>query len=126
LGGTATQQTLENFLDRDFTRKTSMKYEQLFERNYGVFSPEEQERIRKAKVVIIGTGGIGGVVATTLARSGVGHFVLYEHDVYQPSNMNRQITCFVDTLGDNKAESVRDSLLKINPEAEVTVFNRAR
>jgi molybdopterin/thiamine biosynthesis adenylyltransferase len=102
-----------------------MMYEQLFERNFGVFTPGEQKRIRDAKVVIVGCGGIGGVVATALARSGLGHFVLYDYDTYQPSNMNRQITCFVDTIGCNKAECVKDALLKINPEAEVTVYDRA-
>lgn len=100
-------------------------YEQLFERNFGVFTPEEQKRIRDAKVVIIGCGGIGGVVSIELARSGLGHFVLFDYDIYQPSNMNRQITCYSDTLGCNKAESVREAILKINPEAEVTVFDRA-
>lgn len=100
-------------------------YEQLFERNFGVFSAEEQQRIRNGRVVIIGCGGIGGVVAVALARSGLGHFVLYDHDTYQPSNMNRQITCFVDSFGKNKAECVADSILKINPEAEVSVCSRA-
>lgn len=96
-------------------------YEQLFERNYGVFSPEEQRRIRDARVVIIGCGGIGGVLASALARSGLGHFVLYDGDTYQPSNMNRQIACFMDTLGDSKALAIREEILKINPEADVDV-----
>lgn len=96
-----------------------MIYEQLFERNYGVFEDEEQSRIRNARVTIIGCGGIGGVTALALARSGLGHFILYDFDTYQPSNMNRQITCFTGTLGMNKAEAVRDAVLKINPEADV-------
>lgn len=100
-------------------------YEQLFERNFGIFTPEEQKRIRDARVVIIGCGGIGGVVAVALARSGMGHFVLYDFDTFSPSNMNRQVTCFVDTIGCNKAESVRDAILKINPQIEVTVHTRA-
>ncbi|HSB66209.1 MAG TPA: ThiF family adenylyltransferase, partial [Anaerolineales bacterium] len=99
-------------------------YEQFFERNYGVFTAEEQERIRKAKVVIVGCGGIGGVVSITLARSGLGHFILYDYDSYQPSNMNRQITCFADTLGTNKALCVKADILKINPDADVTAFER--
>lgn len=102
-----------------------MLYEELFERNLGVFEPAEQGRIRDASVLIIGCGGIGGVVAISLARSGLGHFVLMEHDTYQPSNMNRQVTCFTDTLGENKAVSVRKSILKINPEADVIVCDRA-
>ena len=51
-----------------------MFYEELFERNYGVFNGDEQERIKNARVSIVGTGGIGGVVAIALARSGLGHF----------------------------------------------------
>ena len=100
-------------------------YEQYFERNYGVFSSAEQERIRRAKVVIIGTGGIGGIIAVALARSGLEHFVLYEHDTYQPSNMNRQIACFTDTLGVNKAVVVAEELRKINPQIDITLCDRA-
>jgi molybdopterin/thiamine biosynthesis adenylyltransferase len=100
-------------------------YDQLFERNLGIFDPEEQRRIRDARVVIVGCGGIGGVVAIALARSGLGHFILYDHDNYQPSNINRQITCFADTLGENKAVTTREAILKINPEAEVDVCPEA-
>jgi molybdopterin/thiamine biosynthesis adenylyltransferase len=101
-----------------------MVYEELFERNFGIFEVTEQARIRDAKVLIIGCGGIGGVVAIVLARSGLGHFVLMDPDVYEPSNMNRQIACFTDTLDVNKAVSVRDAILKINPEADVTLYER--
>jgi len=100
-------------------------YEQLFERNYGIFSSEEQQRIRNARVVIVGCGGVGGVVATALARSGLEHFVLYDFDAFSPSNMNRQITCFSDTLGCNKAACAKEAILKINPKAEVVLFERA-
>jgi hypothetical protein len=102
-----------------------LSYEELFERNYGVFSPAEQERIRNARIVIIGCGGIGGVVAIILARSGIGHFVLYEFDTYSPTNMNRQIACFTDTMGMNKAAAIRDMILRINPEAEVVAHEEA-
>lgn len=100
-------------------------YEQLFERNLGVFTVEEQNRIRNARVVIVGCGGIGSLVGAALARSGLEHFILYDHDSFQPSNMNRQITCFTNTLGCNKADSLKESLLKINPEIDVTVYDRA-
>jgi sulfur-carrier protein adenylyltransferase/sulfurtransferase len=98
-----------------------LKYEDLFERNLGIYSPEEQERIKNGKVVIVGCGGIGGVVALALARSGLENFKLIEFDTFQISNMNRQITCFVDTLGKNKALTVRDAILAINPQANVDV-----
>lgn len=100
-------------------------YEQFFERNFGIFKPEEQERVRNAKVVIIGCGGIGGVIALTLARSGLEHYVLYEGDTYESSNMNRQIECFSDTIGHNKAAAIHDAMLKINPEIQAEVYQRA-
>lgn len=103
----------------------NLMYEELFERNYGVFTSEEQERIRAARVVIVGCGGIGGVVASALARSGLERFMLYEFDTFQPSNMNRQITCFKHTLGVNKAECVKETILEINPEADIRTCDRA-
>lgn len=102
-----------------------MTYELLYERNYGVFSAEEQARIRSAKVVIVGTGGVGGVVAIVLARSGLEHFVLYEHDIYTPTNMNRQIGCFADTLGVSKACVIQNDILRINKRAQVEIHTRA-
>jgi molybdopterin/thiamine biosynthesis adenylyltransferase len=100
-------------------------YEQYFERNYGVLTPGEQARVKDGRVVIIGCGGIGGVIALALARSGLEHFVLYEHDTYQPSNMNRQIECFSDTLGINKAVAIHQAMLKINPQIQAEVYPRA-
>ena len=100
-------------------------YDLYFERNYGVLTPDEQERVKNARVVIVGCGGIGGVIALALARSGLEHYVLYEHDTYQPSNMNRQIECFSDTLGVNKAAAIYDAMLKVNPDIQAEVHQRA-
>ncbi len=102
-----------------------MLYEQLFERNYGVFTEAEQARLRNGRVAIVGCGGIGAVTAIALARSGLGRFSLHEFDTYTPSNMNRQITCFVDTMGMNKAVVVRDTILRINPEAHIDICTQA-
>jgi hypothetical protein len=97
-------------------------YEELFSRNYGVFTAAEQERIRAAHVLIVGCGGIGGFAAVCLARSGVEHFTLVEFDGYEPTNTNRQIACFTDTLGRNKAEVVAGEIERINPQAFVRTF----
>ncbi len=99
-------------------------YDDFFARNLGVFTAEEQERIKNARMAILGCGGIGGVIAVILARSGCEHFVLVDRDRYEPSNMNRQVACFCDTIGRNKAECVRDEILRINPQAQVEVQTR--
>jgi tRNA A37 threonylcarbamoyladenosine dehydratase len=99
-----------------------LNYEALFFRNFSIFTREEQEKIRQGRVLIVGCGGIGGTVAAILARSGVEHFTLVEFDRYELSNMNRQIGCFAETIGRNKAEVIRDMILRINPHARVKVY----
>ena len=101
-----------------------MDYDQLFYGNRGVFSKDEQQRIRRSSILIVGCGGIGGMVAIMLARSGVGRFILVEFDNYEPTNMNRQIACFANTIGRNKAHVLREHILRINPEAEVEVHDK--
>ncbi len=96
-------------------------YQELFERNYGIFTAQEQERLQKAHVLIIGCGGIGGVVALILARCGLGRFTLVDFDTYGPTNMNRQIACFTSTQGRNKAEVIGEQILEVNPQAELQI-----
>ena len=104
--------------------KTVPSYRDLFARNYGIFTEAEQERLRLATILIVGCGGIGGTVAIILARSGVGRFVLVEFDQYETTNMNRQVACFKDTIGRNKAEVIGEQIRAINPEAAVEIHNR--
>ena len=103
---------------------TNPSYRDLFARNYGIFTEAEQERLRRSTILIVGCGGIGGTVAIILARSGVGRFVLVEFDQYEATNMNRQVACFKDTLGRNKAEVIGEQIRAINPEAAVEIHNR--
>ncbi len=95
------------------------QYSELFRRNAGILSEEQQERLRRARVLIVGCGGIGGTVAVILARSGVGGFELVDYDTYEASNMNRQISCTTENLGRKKTDVLREEILRINPEASV-------
>lgn len=90
-----------------------------FARNLAILSPEEAEALRAKRVLVAGCGGLGCSVTELLARSGVGGLILADGDVYEPSNMNRQIFCTADTLGQGKAEASAARVLKINPELEV-------
>lgn len=106
------------------TETKDFDYDSSFKVNYGIFSKDEQERIRKARVAILGVGGAGGTIAIILARSGVTNFILIDPDIYQETNTNRQIGCFVDTLGKHKAEVTKEEILRINPEATVEAYTR--
>ncbi|MDY6985586.1 MAG: ThiF family adenylyltransferase [Candidatus Thermoplasmatota archaeon] len=97
-------------------------YAEIFQRNYGVFTSGEQERIKNARVIIIGCGEVGGNTGVTLARSGVEHLMLVDDDVFELSNTNRQTGSYVDTAGRKKVEVLREEIERINPEAEVSTM----
>ena len=79
------------------------------------------EKLAVARVCIFGIGGVGGYVAEALARSGVGHLELVDDDVVCLSNLNRQIIVTHETLGRYKVDVMKERILSINPDAEVTV-----
>jgi molybdopterin/thiamine biosynthesis adenylyltransferase len=100
-----------------------LDYRTLFQRNYGVFTENEQQRIRHTRVLIGGDTGTGEAIAVILARSGVEEFIISGEGVYVPSDMNRQICCFSDTIGRSKVAQIRDTILSINPNSKVNIHS---
>jgi hypothetical protein len=98
-------------------------YSAAFRVNAGILNNREQEEIRRARVTILGMF-VGGTMATMLARSGVEHFVLIDGSRFELSDMNRDIGCYIDTLGEFKAETIRRQILRINPDALVQTVTR--
>jgi len=82
-------------------------------------TPGVHERVKRATVGIAGLGGLGSAAAIALARLGVGHLVLADFDVVEPSNLNRQ-QYFVEQIGSLKAEALAENLARINPYVELT------
>ena len=95
--------------------------ENQFSRTELLLGKEKMEKLAAGRVCIFGIGGVGGYVAEALARSGVGHLELVDNDVVCLSNLNRQIIATHETLGRYKADVMKERILSINPEAEVTV-----
>lgn len=100
----------------------SFSYETFTTRNIGFVSEAEQRRLHAASVFVCGTGGMGGAAIQALARAGIGRLVLADIDRFEMSNLNRQVFCFTDTIGRQKAEATRDLCLKINPDLDIAVF----
>jgi len=101
---------------------TSWSYDEAFARNTGLITPDEQQRLRRSRIAIVGMGGVGGVHAVTLARLGVGGFTIADPDVFEVANTNRQYGARQSTVGQYKAEVMANVLRDINPEADVRVF----
>ncbi len=76
---------------------------------------EGQEKLKKARVLVIGAGGLGSPCLQYLAAAGVGFIGVIDDDVVDVSNLQRQILFSTDDIGEKKAESAVKRLLKINP-----------
>lgn len=80
-----------------------------------------QKRLKNAKVLVIGAGGLGSPTLLYLAAAGVGTIGVVEFDVVDESNLQRQIIHGQSDIGRSKAESARDSILEINPLVTVNL-----
>jgi molybdopterin/thiamine biosynthesis adenylyltransferase len=100
-------------------------YEEAFSRNLGLITPDEQNRLRHARVAIAGMGGVGGLHLTTLARLGIGKFTIADPDVFEVANFNRQVGATTATLGRRKVDVMAAQARLINPEAEIHVIPEA-
>jgi molybdopterin/thiamine biosynthesis adenylyltransferase/rhodanese-related sulfurtransferase len=78
-----------------------------------------QERLKAAKVLLVGTGGLGSPLALYLAAAGVGTLGLVDADVVDASNLHRQIVHGESDIGRPKTESARDAILDVNPFVDV-------
>lgn len=84
--------------------------------------PEPLERLTSARVIIFGVGGVGSWAVEALVRSGVGHVTIVDGDRVCPSNINRQLPATASTVGRPKVEALRERLLDIRPEADITAL----
>lgn len=81
-------------------------------------TPGIHARLKQACVGIAGVGGLGSAVAVALARIGIGHLIIADFDLVEPSNLNRQ-QYFIDQIGLYKVEALTSNLQRINPYIKV-------
>ncbi len=84
--------------------------------------PEGQDALLRAKVLIVGAGGLGAPAALYLAAAGVGTVGIVDSDVVELSNLQRQVIHFTEDLGKSKVESAADKMRRINTDVTVHTF----
>ena len=85
-----------------------------------LYGPEVRERFLNATVVVAGLGGVGSWAAEALARTGIGHLVIIDFDHISESNTNRQLHAIEGQFGKAKVEAMKERILQINPEINLT------
>ncbi len=95
----------------------------IFLRNIGALTLQEQESLSKSKVFIAGCGGLGGFAAEFCARAGIGSIAVCDKDKFDETNLNRQRFCDIYSIGQSKSAVMREKLLDINPTANITALN---
>lgn len=94
-----------------------------YSRNMGIMSNSELKKFVFSKVLIVGAGGLGGYIASSLARIGVSSISIVDFDVFDESNLNRQMFSTLKTLNKPKVDVVKQGLLDINPNLDITAVH---
>jgi hypothetical protein len=110
--------------DQSASQFNPFSYDAAFGINYGLLSETDQANLKNTTLCILGMCA-GGTMAVMLARAGIEKFILIDPNKYQLSDMNRDAGCFMDTLGEFKAEAIKAQLMRINPNAKVSVITEA-
>lgn len=78
-------------------------------------------RLQQACVMIVGLGAVGGYALEAVARSGVGRLILVDFDIFDETNINRQILALTSTVGRKKTAVAAERVREINPDCEIVV-----
>ncbi len=90
-----------------------------YARNIPALGEEECLALQGKRVLVVGCGGLGGHIIDQLARIGVGFLRVVDGDVFEPSNLNRQLLSRMSLLGESKAKAAADHVERVNPNVRV-------
>jgi tRNA threonylcarbamoyladenosine dehydratase len=96
----------------------------IWDRTRLVVGDDGVERLRTARVLLAGLGGVGSYAAEALARAGIGQLTLADFDLVAPSNLNRQLVALGSTIGRKKLDVMSERVRDINPDCRVTPLDR--
>ena len=95
-----------------------MSFPHRYDRNMAALTEEECARLTEKRIAVVGCGGLGGAVIEALARIGVGYLRVIDGDVFEESNLNRQLLCTESSLGREKALVAAERIGAINGEVK--------
>lgn len=90
-----------------------------YDRNIPALTEAECALLRQKRVLVVGCGGLGGHIIDQLSRIGIGAIRAVDGDVFEPSNLNRQLLSELPRLGVSKAKAAADHIARVNPDVSV-------
>lgn len=96
--------------------------QEIFQRTELLLGSEAMSRLTEKRVIVFGVGGVGSWCAESLIRSGIRRLTIVDFDRVCATNINRQLPATTQTVGRLKVEVLRERLLSINPEADITAL----
>ena len=94
----------------------------MFERLELLIGKDNVNKLNNTKVLVIGLGGVGGILTETLVRNGIKNITIIDNDKIDITNKNRQVIALDSTVGKNKTDVMKERLLDINKECNITVI----
>lgn len=95
---------------------------EIFQRTALLLGEDGVKNIGDLKIIVFGVGGVGSWCAEALVRTGIKHLTIVDSDLVATSNINRQLMATTKTVGKVKVEILKERLLDISPNAEITTF----
>lgn len=93
--------------------------EKRYLRNMKALSEEDMKKLNESRVCVVGCGGLGGYIIEMLARIGVGHITAIDGDVFDETNLNRQLLSNTKNIGLSKAEEAKKRMELVNPHVTI-------
>lgn len=94
----------------------------MFQRTELLLGKEGLEKLKKSHIIVFGLGGVGGYVVEALIRVGIQEITVVDFDTIDITNLNRQIIATQNTVGNYKADVIKERILSINPEVKVNAY----
>lgn len=94
-----------------------------FQRTEAILGCDNLEKLKNAKIIVFGVGGVGGYVVEGLIRSGVENIAVVDKDTVNITNINRQIIALHSTIDRPKVDVIEERILDINNSCKVTKYN---
>ena len=95
----------------------------MFERVISFVGNDNFKKIKEKTVLVVGLGGVGGYAVESLVRSGINNIILIDFDKIDESNLNRQIITNRNNIGKYKTNVMKERILSINPECNVSLHS---